>query len=559
MSKPRVMLLLVLLVAAGASPIAQTSPDETEEGIPVASRLVRDRCAACHPGDAQGRMSRISFQRSTPEGWQQVIRRMVLLQDVQVSAADARAMVRYLANDHGLAPEEARPGAFEVERRLLDYRYDADVATQETCNRCHSFGRVLGQRRTRREWELLASMHQGYYPLVDFQSFYRGAGRRDPDDPDAPWPIDEAIDHLSSAFPLHTPEWSAWAANVRSPRLAGRWALTGSQQGRGPVYGYVVVSARAGAPDEFDTQISYVYARTGERVTRAGESLVYTGFQWRGRSATSDGDLLREVMAVDRDWRVMTGRWFTGDHDELGLDVTLTRVGSDPVVTGVHPPSVSTADSGVTLTIHGVNLSERLSPDDVDLGPGVTIQEVVEASATRAVVRATLSDATALGRRDLFLSGAFLEDAVAVYDEVHRLEVTPDTGMARVGGVVFPKRYEQFEARGYHDGPDGVARTADDLDLGVMDVTWAIEEYAAIYGDDDIRFVGELDQSGFFTPALDGPNPDRANNANNVGDVWVVATLSPDGSTVTGPLRARAHLLVTVPLYIRRDATVDVR
>ena len=38
--------------------------------------------------------------------------------------------------------------------------------------------------------------------------------------------------------------------------------------------------------------------------------------------------------------------------------------------------------------------------------------------------------------------------------------------------------------------------------------------------------------------------------ADNYGDVWVVATLKlPDGKI----LRARAHLLVTVPLYIKFD------
>ena len=50
-----------------------------------------------------------------------------------------------------------------------------------------------------------------------------------------------------------------------------------------------------------------------------------------------------------------------------------------------------------------------------------------------------------------------------------------------------------------------------------------------------------------FTPSGDGPNPKRAGNRNNVGDVWVVAELAtPDPR----PLRARAHLLVTVPLYM---------
>lgn len=76
-----------------------------------------------------------------------------------------------------------------------------------------------------------------------------------------------------------------------------------------------------------------------------------------------------------------------------------------------------------------------------------------------------------------------------------------------------------------------------------------MEEYSATLDDDDIQYVGTLDQSGRFEPALDGPNPARTGSRNNVGDVWVVATYTPPGTTES--LRARAHLIVTVPLYMR--------
>ena len=121
--------------------------------------------------------------------------------------------------------------------------------------------------------------------------------------------------------------------------------------------------------------------------------------------------------------------------------------------------------------------------------------------------------------------------------------------MARVGGAAFPKQLQQFEALGYHDGPDAKPNTNDDLSLGPVPVTWSLEEYSVTYDDDDIRFVGAIDARGRFTPALDGPNPDRSGNRNNVGDVWVVATFQQPGDD--RPLRARAQLIVTVPLYMR--------
>ena len=163
------------------------------------------------------------------------------------------------------------------------------------------------------------------------------------------------------------------------------------------------------------------------------------------------------------------------------------------------------------------------------------------------------SNAT-VGRRDAYAAGAHLKDAFVVYDTVHRILVTPRAGLARVGGVQHPKQLQQFEVAAYHDGPDGKPDTADDLPLGAVPVTWSIEEYTVTFDDDDMKYVGTLDQNGLFTPAVDGPNPQRPGNRNNVGDVWVVATYSPQGGT---PLRARAHLLVTVPLYMRWDPSAE--
>ena len=120
-------------------------------------------------------------------------------------------------------------------------------------------------------------------------------------------------------------------------------------------------------------------------------------------------------------------------------------------------------------------------------------------------------------------------------------------------GVVFPKQYEQFEAYAYHHGADGEPDTEDDLRLGLVEATWNLEEYSATFQDDDIKFVGTIDQEGFFSPADDGPNPERRNNANNIGDVWVVAEYVAEGQSE--PLRARAHLLVTVPLYMQWNQT----
>ena len=43
--------------------------------------------------------------------------------------------------------------------------------------------------------------------------------------------------------------------------------------------------------------------------------------------------------------------------------------------------------------------------------------------------------------------------------------------------------------------------TADDVELGPIDVNWSVEEFYSTYGDDDKEFVGSLSSTGFFTPA----------------------------------------------------------
>src|SRR3982750_472053 len=90
--------------AGSATPSPTADADKKDEGIPVTSPLVRQRCGSCHRADDQGRMTRISYRRTTPEGWQETIKRMVSLNDVKLEPADAREIVRYLADHHGPAP-----------------------------------------------------------------------------------------------------------------------------------------------------------------------------------------------------------------------------------------------------------------------------------------------------------------------------------------------------------------------------------------------------------------------------------------------------------------------
>ena len=555
---PGLMLLVAFLVAGERQPSsAQTpppaAPSASTDGIPVTNDEVRRVCGTCHASDAQGRMTRISYRRATPENWELTIRRMAALNGAPVTPEQARSILKYLADNHGLAPEEARPIMFEADRSMIDFTYTANADTHNLCNKCHSMGRVLSERRTADEWKLLVSMHRGVYPGIDggsggFRSGGGGGAGRGAGRGAARQPMDLATDHLSTAFPLMTADWASWSAARRPMRLAGKWTLSGYQAGMGPVYGEVTVAEVAGAPDTFTTSTTFTYIKSGKTVTRTGRGLVYTGFQWRGRSAEAAGaDVWREVAFVERDQNQLTGRWFTGAYDETGMTVTLRRMVKDTMVSGLDMPSLKTGSAAQTVRIYGANFPARLVPADVSFGNGVTVAKVAAVTPTVVTVIVDVAATATVGPRDVTVAGASQSGAVVVYDTIHGIKVQPRAGLARVGGGAFPKRFEQFEAVAFHNGLDGRPETGDDLTLGMVDAAWSVEEYAATFKEDDVSFVGKLSPTGFFTPSLDGPNPERSGNRNNIGDVWVVASYTPAGGT---PLRGRAHLLVTAPLYI---------
>src|ERR1700685_3668183 len=106
-------ILVLPLLAQGQKPQAAMSAEPAGsapvEGIPVTNQLVISKCGACHTKEEKGNMLRISFERATPEGWEEAIKRMVRLRGVSLTPDEARSVLKYLATYHGLAPGGAEP------------------------------------------------------------------------------------------------------------------------------------------------------------------------------------------------------------------------------------------------------------------------------------------------------------------------------------------------------------------------------------------------------------------------------------------------------------------
>ena len=560
-------------------------------GIPIDHQLTITKCGGCHQRDSNGMMRRLSYIRTSPEVWEQAIKRMIRLNGLVLKPEEAREIVKYLSANNGLAPEEAKPVFWEAEHRLFRDQSDKipSDALQHTCNYCHTIGRVLTQRRTREDYDKLVVMHIGLFPGAENTLHPRRPSGSQPAEPvamssptgnnpsvvpappllvpfrrDGKYPADIAVEYLAKTQPLMTPEWASWKAVMRTPKLQGKWLLTGYQQGKGRVFGTVTIETGS-SPDEFITKTDLEYATSGNTLSRAGKGIVYTGYSWRGRTTGGTKEAAsadpgssptewREALFVSRDANTMDGRWFWGGYQEFGIDAHLVRIGTQPILAGASAFAVQ-SPSTTEMRVYGANFPADLKPSDFDFGTGITVKRIIRKTPAMATVEVQAVPGLATGIRDVSLARSTVERAIAVYDKIAYIKVLPDASMARLGGTIAAKQYAQFEAVAYAAGPDGKAQTADDIPLGPVSARWSMEEFVSTPGDDDVKFVGKLNDSGLFTPNLEGPNPDRKKQANNYptnnwGDVWVAATYDSPGGT---SMKARSYLVVTVPVYVKFD------
>ena len=496
------------------------------QGIPVTDPLVTAKCGSCHTRDEQGIMQRISWLRTTPEAWQDTVKRMIVVNGVSLTQAEARSVVKYLSTNHGLAPEEARPVLYDAERRTRE-ETGFPESLSGACTKCHAFARALSWRRSAEEWKLFADSHMERYRYKV--------------------PNDAVVAYLAKAAPLHTPEWDARNARTRASSLTGRWLVTALLQGHGEYYGEMQVDPAG--DDEFTTRATLMSVRDGSTIQRSGRSAVYGGYAWRGRSkggdtpgtAPDDPSIeAREVMWIAPDQLTAEGRWFWGQYQEFGFDVKLQRTTSDPTLVTVDRSSLKAGSEANRVRVIGINLPAEPKSSDLDFGPGVNVSGIVSHSSNEVIVEVDVASGAALGKHDVTFRGSPLPGGIAIYDRVDYVKVTPESALATFGDPAHPRGYEQFEATGYQRGADGKLHTDDDVELGPVEVTWSLEVFYAAEGSSS-DYVGRMSATGLFVPASASPNT-------NV-DTWVVATAKNEKDKDGKPLVGKAYLVVTVPMY----------
>ena len=518
---------IIALACALAAAWAGSALGET--GIPVTSDKVLNMCTDCHKNN-RGLVSRISYIRQSPEGWEETLWRHKRVRGLSITKEEKESLIRYFSTYQGLAPAEVAPYAYTLEKRDTKEKVDNQVIV-DMCVRCHSYAKTALQRRTPEEWTKLANMHSGVLPMWLYQL---------QDVLDWDKELATCLAELSKRFPLETPEWKEWIS-VRPKTVAGKWVVSGYQAGKGSYGGEITLVNTSG---DFYTYSGTVEFENGEKQPIEGKATLYGGYAWRA-SGTLAGKPIREVFHISMDGSTFKGVRFDDPHFELRGVETRAFAGGGPRILSVMPKALKAGTKGATVTIVGTGLSGQAS-----LGDGVTVKKVVSASPTKVVVAVDVSDKAATGYRNAKAGNAAADGLFAVYKAIDYIKVVPSPAMSRTGGLGYAvKQLVQFDAMAFSSGADDIPATADDIEIGRVPAAWGIRELASSNDDHDAEFVGTIDRNGLFTPGNEGPNPKRFMQENNIGDVWITANYAAPGS---GKLSARGYLLATIPLYIQR-------
>ncbi len=495
-------------------------------------QIIKKNCLSCHTetGNSDTPFSRISEQRKTPEGWMTTLYRMKTQRGLNISPEEEQILIKYLSDTQGLAPSETLAQRYILERTPNKVE-EVDPAYAEMCTRCHSGARFGMQRRTQGEWEKLVHFHMGQYPTIEYHALAR----------DRAWfdiALNDVAPKLAADYPFKAQAWDDWAAKPKSD-LTGNWMMSGYLPEKGDFSAQLSVIKEA--DDRYVLLVNGTYA-DGSKLNGSGSAKVFTGYEWRA-SLIIDGQALKQVLATDEQGVRMSGRMFVKGADEIGGAITAVKAGNSPAIAAVSPTYVKQG-STQTLVITGANLDQPLS-----FGEGLDAKVVSQAS-DHIVAQVKAGADAPVGMRTLSIGSARLDDAIAVFDKLARVDITPNDSIARIGGNggLIPKQKAVYRAVGYAAGADGKPGTEDDLKLGYMPASWSLKPFDQVAEEDhDLKYAGKIDARGIFTPGDAGLNPERRMSANNVGNLTVVGTVTEGEQMLSG----NAHLMVTVQDYVR--------
>ena len=495
-------------------------------------------CTACHiPKD--GKLDSIESVRMTPEGWRMTLSRMIRNHGLQLKEDEAHKILKYLADNYGLAPSEITPFEYALEERnstLQDFdRKGLPPNVIGSCVQCHSFARIALQRRTPEMWARLPDLHEYFVPFVASDTSSAG----ELNDPWRKVATGEAVPYFAKRFPFQTAAWKEWQAGPK-PDYSGKWLVVGHDPAKGGDYTGVLTVTSSG-DDQYSGKFTHDFS-DGSSVSGTTDAVLYAKYQWRGRAQIGDSQEV-EIFFGNENGTEMLGRRLLTPVGDLGMEETLYKaVGGAQLLTTI--PKAIQAGTTIKVRLFGVSLPANISADAIGVGDGLKVQSVAQSDDNTVTAEIVADSDAKAGPRSIKIAGVEGEQPFYLYKNVDYISITPERGYGRPGGVRGPKVNQQFEAFGFTYGPDGKP-----VNIGrVGPLTWDTAERVSRISDDDVLYVGKVNQYGTFIAASDGPNPERIHSESNVGDVWVEAWYKPDPSKP--PMGARAFMLLMPPKFV---------
>lgn len=492
-------------------------------------------CVGCHAPQA-GKLDVVVGQRKTPEGWEMTLTRMVRTHGAPLKPEEIRTLVKYLSDHYGLAPSEVEPFRHSLEKRNTTVASpEIPKLVQGSCVQCHSYARIALQRRTQEMWDRMPDAKLALFTNTEnvtassglLNDYWYTEAKK------------QVVPYLVKQFPFTTPAWTKWQATPKHD-YAGAWKIVGHDAGKGGDY-TGQMTLKAVGDDKYEGEFTLEFS-DGAKTSGKTTGIVYTGFQWRGAAQADGGKEQREIFFASEDGSTMNGRRLLTPIGDLGMDETWYKVGGKPRLLSVTPGALKAGEKQ-KVKLFGTNLPQNLTPAAVSLGAGVKVEALNQSGNDTVVAEVVADKGASVGNRQVKIQGVEGALPLYVYQTIDYIRLSPERAFARPGGEHAPKVFQQFEAFAYFNGPDGVKGTKDDVKLTrVSPVKWNLDEYIKRINDDDMQFVGAVDENGLFTPAKDGPNPQRHMLDHNVGDVWVEGWYKPEGAK--RPIGARAYLLV---------------
>jgi quinohemoprotein amine dehydrogenase len=500
----------------------------------VGKEIINSKCTACHVGNLEDGLSRISNQRKTPEGWFMTVKRMQREHGLIITEDEESNVIKYLSDYQGLTPDEIKPYSYVLDKSPNIQENAKNEFLTEMCVRCHSEARIGLQRRTTDEWNNLVHFHVGQFATLELQAKARdkdwiGVAEKD------------IVPYLAENFGIDKEKYEQYKKSINNFDLPLDWIIYGYS----PKDGDFTANLNLKKVDNNIYSVNYKEEFNNKTFTAIGTAILYSANELRISLKDENNKKYKQILHIDPKNVSIDGRLFELLHPEIGSILKGKAQNSKDVsLLGIYPSAIKAGTKEI-LAIVGTNLS-----GEITLSNNLKVLKTIKHTSNEIVLEVEASNLVNTKEENILIGNSVFEKSIVLYNNIDYLKITPEYAVSRIGSEdeKIKKEYVQFEAIGFSNGPDKKQNTFDDIKLKKVPAIWNLEAYdKQAQKDKDVIYSGSINRNnGLFTPSESGPNPIRKMMTNNTGNLNVIG-IYKDGEK---ELMGKSHMVVTVPKYI---------